>query len=177
MPCRLSGACDAGLSVLSPAPNTVTSMFLHGARLHLGGNMLYLWIFDDSVGDTLGHGRFLIFFPVSGVIAAVAQVALRASSSVPMIGAKRSGVGGPRRLSPPLPPSQCSHPRHRGFLRTPVPDPVILVLGVWFLIQFVSGLLRGTARADGGRSRGLSIWEASWPGWRSSCCSGPANGL
>ena len=71
----------------------VTSMFLHVGLLHLGGNMLYLWIFGDSVEHTLGHGRFLIFFLISGVIAAVAQVALRASSSVPMIGASGAASG------------------------------------------------------------------------------------
>src|SRR5215468_6192343 len=88
VPCRLSGACDASLSVLPPALTIVTSMFLH-----LGGNMLYLWIFGDNVEDTLGHGRFLIFFLSSGVIAAVAQVALSASSSVPMIGASGAVSG------------------------------------------------------------------------------------
>src|SRR5262249_61897483 len=72
VPCRLSGACQVGASVLPPVLTIFTSMFLHGGLLHVGGNMLYLWIFGDNVEDTLGHGRFLIFYLVSGVIAALA---------------------------------------------------------------------------------------------------------
>src|SRR5690348_13553525 len=93
VPCRLSGECPAGASVLPPVLTILTSMFLHGGLLHVGGNMLYLWIFGDNVEDTLGHGRFLIFYLASGVIAAVAQVALRADSPIPMIGASGAVSG------------------------------------------------------------------------------------
>src|SRR5262249_62305172 len=87
------GACQVGASVLPPVLTIFTSMFLHGGLLHVGGNMLYLWVFGDNVEDTLGHGRFLIFYLVSGVIAALAQVALNADSSVPMIGASGAVSG------------------------------------------------------------------------------------
>ena len=150
VPCRLSGACDAALSVLPPALTIVTSMFLHGGLLHLGGNMLYLWIFGDNVEDTLGHGRFLVFFLVSGVIAAVAQVALSASSSVPMIGASGavSGVLGAYLLL--FPRANVLTLVIVGFFVRLIRIPAVLVLGFWFLIQFVSGLVTWTARTNGG---------------------------
>src|SRR2546430_910144 len=69
-------------------------MFLHGGLLHLGGNMLYLWIFGNNVEDTLGHGRFALFYLASGVVAAGAQTALSAGSRIPVIGASGAGSGG-----------------------------------------------------------------------------------
>src|SRR5499426_3161347 len=85
VPCRLSGACQAGASVLPPVLTILTSMFLHGGLLHVGGNMLYLWIFGDNVEDTLGHFRFIVFYLLSGLGAALAQTGIAPSSEVPMI--------------------------------------------------------------------------------------------
>ena len=70
-----------------------TSMFLHGGLLHLGGNMLYLWIFGDNVEDRLGHGRFLLFYLLCGVAAAVAQAMISPDSRVPMVGASGAIAG------------------------------------------------------------------------------------
>ena len=80
-----------------------TSMFLHGGWAHLGGNMLFLWIFGDNLEKVMGHVRFLIFYLVCGVAAAFAHIAFSASSSVPTVGASGaiSGVlGGHMLLSP-----------------------------------------------------------------------------
>src|SRR5215475_9082637 len=150
VPCRLSGACDASLSVLPPALTIVTSMFLHGGLLHVGGNMLYLWIFGDNVEDTLGHGRFLIFYLASGVIAALAQVALNADSSVPMIGASGavSGVLGAYLLL--FPRANVLTLIIVGFFVRLIRIPALLVLGFWFVIQCLSGLITWKARTDGG---------------------------
>src|SRR5829696_1342626 len=70
-----------------------TSMFLHGGFLHFGGNMLYLWIFGDNVEDRMGHGRFLVFYLLCGVAAALAQAALNPDSVVPMVGASGAIAG------------------------------------------------------------------------------------
>ena len=70
-----------------------TSMFLHGGLLHVGGNMLYLWIFGDNVEDTLGHGRFLGFYLASGVAAALTQTLMGPASTIPMIGASGAVSG------------------------------------------------------------------------------------
>ena len=93
IPCRLSGACPAPLEFPSPAATIFTSMFMHGGLLHVGGNMLYLWIFGDNVEDTLGHGRFLLFYLLSGVAAALGQTAVNPASAIPMIGASGAIYG------------------------------------------------------------------------------------
>src|SRR5499427_4852165 len=159
VPCRLSGACDAALSVLPPALTIVTSMFLHGGLLHLGGNMLYLWIFGDNVEDTLGHGRFLIFFLVSGVAAAAAQVALSAASSVPMIGASGAvaGVLGAYLLL--FPRANVLTLIIFGFFVRLVRIPAVFVLGFWFVVQFLSGLATWATSGTRGETAG---GETAW---------------
>src|SRR4029077_4952675 len=62
IPCRLTNACAAAGDLPSPALTVFTSMFLHGGFFHIAGNMLYLWIFGNNVEDTLGHGRFMVFY-------------------------------------------------------------------------------------------------------------------
>ena len=71
----------------------ITSMFLHGGWLHLGGNMLYLWIFGDNVEDAMGRGPFIIFYLLCGVAAALSQAAINPSSPIPMVGAS-GGIAG-----------------------------------------------------------------------------------
>jgi membrane associated rhomboid family serine protease len=70
-----------------------TSMFLHGGWFHLIGNMLYLWIFGDNVEDRLGHGRFLLFYLLCGLAAALAQICLNPTSRIPMVGASGAIAG------------------------------------------------------------------------------------
>jgi membrane associated rhomboid family serine protease len=70
-----------------------TSMFLHGGFLHVAGNMLYLWIFGDNVEDRMGHGRFLVFYLLCGVAAALAQTIAVPDSVVPMVGASGAIAG------------------------------------------------------------------------------------
>src|SRR5262252_11096468 len=70
IPCRLTGACPTASDLPSPILTVFTSMFLHGSLFHIGGNLLYLWIFGNNVEDRLGHGRFLLFYLASGVAAA-----------------------------------------------------------------------------------------------------------
>jgi membrane associated rhomboid family serine protease len=70
-----------------------TSMFMHGGWLHLGGNMLYLWIFGDNVEDRFGHAKFALFYLLCGIAATVAQVAVSAGSNVPNLGASGAIAG------------------------------------------------------------------------------------
>src|SRR5512138_1031316 len=70
-----------------------TSMFLHGGFLHVAGNMLYLWIFGDNVEDRMGHGRFIVFYLLCGIAAALAQTAMAPDSTVPMVGASGAIAG------------------------------------------------------------------------------------
>ena len=73
-----------------------TSMFLHGGFLHVGGNMLYLWIFGDNVEDRMGHGRFLAFYVLCGTAAALGQTLTVPDSVVPMVGASGAVAGSAR---------------------------------------------------------------------------------
>ncbi len=78
---------------LAAAPSLLTHMFLHGGLAHVAGNMLYLWIFGDNVEDALGHARYVFFYFACGLVAALAQVAASAGSTVPMLGASGAIAG------------------------------------------------------------------------------------
>jgi membrane associated rhomboid family serine protease len=126
----------------------LTSMFLHGGLLHLAGNMLYLWIFGNNIEDAIGHGKFVLFYLLSGIAAVVAHMAFDVTSPIPMIGASGaiSGVLGAYALLYP-------HARVVVmfwlfiFIRM-VRVPAVIVLGLWFVMQ-LSGIL-GSGATSGG---------------------------
>ncbi len=134
-----------------------TSMFLHGGILHVGGNMLYLWIFGDNVEDRMGHGRFLTFYLGCGVAAALAQAYVSPDSAIPMVGASGAiaGVMGAYFVL---------YPHSRIVTLVPlfifiqiVEVPAIFFLGIWFLMQFMSGIGSIADAADGARG-GIAFW-------------------
>jgi membrane associated rhomboid family serine protease len=135
-------------------------MFLHGGLLHVGGNMLYLWIFGDNVEDTLGHGRYLVLYLLAGVAAAATQVLVNPRSSVPMIGASGavSGVLGAYILLFPFAGVQILVVF--GFFARIVRWPALVVLGFWIVIQTLSGLLTFSSAAWGGGEAGGTAWFA-----------------
>jgi membrane associated rhomboid family serine protease len=159
-PCRLTGACSVPGEFPSPIATVFTSMFLHGGLLHVGGNMLYLWIFGDNVEDTLGHGRYLALYVAAGVAAAAAQVAVHPRSSVPMIGASGavSGVLGAYLLLFPF--AGVHMLLVFGFFVRVVRWPALAVLGFWIIIQALSGFLTFSAAAWGGGEAGGTAWFA-----------------
>jgi membrane associated rhomboid family serine protease len=112
-----------------------TSMFLHGGFAHLGGNMLYLWIFGDNVERRLGSGRFLFFYLACGVAAAFAHIVFNSRSGVPTVGASGaiSGVLGGYLLL--FPQNRVRVMTSAGVTAV----PAVVMLGLWILIQFVSG--------------------------------------
>jgi membrane associated rhomboid family serine protease len=114
----------------------LTSMFLHGGFAHLGGNMLYLWIFGDNVERRLGRARFLFFYLACGVAAGLTHILFNAHSGMPTVGASGaiSGVlGGYLLLFP--------HNRVRVMTSGGVTAvPAVVMLGLWILIQLMSGL-------------------------------------
>jgi membrane associated rhomboid family serine protease len=124
-----------------PGPATViTSMFLHGGLLHLGGNMLYLWIFGDNIEDRMGLPRFVLFYVICGIAAALAQALPDIGSQVPMIGA--SGA-----ISGVLGAYIVLFPHARVLVAVPIfvilqtfRVPAIWALGIWFLGQLISSL-------------------------------------
>ena len=128
-----------------------TSMFLHGGIMHLGGNMLYLWIFGNNIEDVMGHGRFLAFYLLCGLVAAMAQALPDMGSTIPMIGASGaiSGVLGAYLLLFPKAKVQVIIPIGFFMMRN---LPAGWLLGFWIAFQVISGLLADT---DGG---GVAWW-------------------
>jgi membrane associated rhomboid family serine protease len=123
-----------------------TSMFMHAGWLHLGGNMLYLWIFGDNVEDSFGHLKFTIFYLLCGLAATFAQLAFSLGSRVPNLGASGAiaGVLGAYILLFP-----------QGRVRVlqgqqVIPVPALIVIGLWFVLQFFSGIGSIASAAQGG---------------------------
>jgi membrane associated rhomboid family serine protease len=114
-------------------------MFLHGGFMHLIGNMLYLWIFGNNIEDAMGHLRFVLFYLVCGVAAAMSHALTDAGSVVPMIGASGaiSGVLGAYLLLYPRAHVLVLIPL--GFFMRLMYVPAGFVLGLWFLLQLISG--------------------------------------
>ena len=141
------GVVPAAFSWLS----VVTSMFLHGGWLHFLGNMLYLWIFGDNVEDRLGHGRYLVFYLLCGAVAALGQAALQPYSMVPMIGASGAIAGVMGAYFVLYPHSRVITAVFIFFFFDLVEIPAVFFLGIWFFMQFFSGVGSiGSAAAEGG---------------------------
>jgi membrane associated rhomboid family serine protease len=117
-------------------PTLITSMFLHGSWSHIVGNMWYLWIFGDNVEDRFGHGRFVVFYVLCGIAAALGQVAMNSASMLPTIGASGAiaGVMGAYFLLFPQSRVLTLIPI---FLWDVIEVPAIVLLGFWFLMQLV----------------------------------------
>jgi membrane associated rhomboid family serine protease len=138
------------LAPLIPLPfwsTLVTSMFLHAGWMHLGGNMLYLWIFGDNLNKLMGHVRYFLFYLVCGLAAGLAHIAFNSGSNVPSLGASGaiSGVlGGYMLLFP--------RNRVRVMMRGGITAvPAYVMLGLWIVIQIVSG-----AMGQGGEGGGVA---------------------
>lgn len=129
------------LAAIPSWATVLTSMFMHGSIMHIVGNMLFLWVFGNNVEDAMGHGRFIVFYLLSGLAAALTQGLSDISSEVPMIGASGavSGVLGAYLILHPRATVHCL--LFLGIFITIVRLPAMLVLGLWFLLQLVSAAL------------------------------------
>ncbi len=115
-----------------------SSMFMHGGFMHLIGNMLYMWIFADNIEDNLGITKFIIFYLLCGIGAAMTQVLMDTHSQIPMIGAS-GAIGGV------LGAYLINHPKAKvlvlipfGFFSQLLKIKALYVLGFWFILQFIS---------------------------------------
>jgi len=129
----------AAISQGEALPGLFTSMFLHGGFLHLGGNMLFLWIFGDNLEEEMGHGGFLGFYLACGILSALAHVVAAPASPVPTVGASGAiaGVMGGYLLL--YPKARVDVLLIFGFFIRVVPVPAFLMLGIWFVIQLLGG--------------------------------------
>jgi len=155
VPVRLA----ASFSTYNVTPGAIlplfSSLFLHGGWMHLIGNMLFLYIFGDNVEDRFGHFRYVIFYIVSGICAALTQVLISPSSEIPMVGASGAIAG-------VLGAYVLLYPRARVYTLIPiffffqiVELPALIFLGIWFLMQFLSGLMSLGLGAD---ASGIAWW-------------------
>jgi len=131
----------------------LTSMFLHGGLFHVAGNMLYLWIFGDNVEDRMGHGRFLVFYLLCGTAAALAQTITAPDSVVPMVGASGAIAGVMGAYFVLYPKSRIVTLVPIIFFFQIIEVPAIFFLGIWFVMQFLSGV-GSIATATGGQPAG-----------------------
>jgi membrane associated rhomboid family serine protease len=135
-----------------------TSMFLHGGFMHVAGNMLYLWIFGDNVEDRMGHGRFLVFYLLCGVAAALAQTVTAPESAIPMVGASGAIAGVMGAYFVLYPRSRIVALIPIFFFFQVVEVPAIFFLGIWFLMQFVSGVGSIVSVGQNTATGGIAFW-------------------
>jgi membrane associated rhomboid family serine protease len=136
-------------------PNVITmfvSMFLHGGWLHLGGNMLYLWIFGDNVEDRLGHTKYLFFYLACGLLATLAHAVMNPASRVPSIGAS-GAIAGVLGAYIVLFPKQRVTTLIPIFIFITVREiPAVFLLGFWIVMQLFFGAvsMSGDLQSAGG---------------------------
>jgi membrane associated rhomboid family serine protease len=136
----------------------LTSMFLHGGLLHCAGNMLYLWIFGDNVEDRFGHGRFLAFYLLCGTVAALAQTIMSPDSVVPMVGASGAIAGVMGAYIVMYPHSRIVTLLPIFIFIQLIEVPAIFFLGIWFLMQFLSGVGSIATAASRQPAGGVAFW-------------------
>lgn len=149
VPAHFADGVDAG-DILT----IFTSMFMHAGLAHIGGNMLYLWIFGDNVEDRLGHFRYLIFYLVGGVAADLTHLATNWGSDLPTVGASGAiaAVLGAYLLY--FPASRIATFVPLGFFSRLTLVPAAVVLGFWFVLQLFEGVL-SFGGVDVG---GVAVW-------------------
>jgi membrane associated rhomboid family serine protease len=142
------------MCVVDAEPNyftIVSSMFLHGGWFHLIGNMMFLWVFGNNIEDSMGHVKFVLFYLISGIAAALAQMTVNPDSTIPMVGASGavSGVLGGYILL--YPHARVYTLLFLGFFVTTIQLKAWVMLGYWIALQVLGGLpaLAGANRGGG----------------------------
>jgi membrane associated rhomboid family serine protease len=130
-----------------------SSMFMHGSLVHIGGNMLYLWIFGNNIEDSLGHAKFILFYLAAGLVAASAQMFANVHSAVPMVGASGAIAGVLGAYLILYPRQDVRTLVFLGFFWTFIDVPALFVLGIWFVTQ-----LMGLAGSGGMVGGGVAYW-------------------
>ncbi|TMC42747.1 MAG: rhomboid family intramembrane serine protease [Chloroflexi bacterium] len=127
----------------TPSPvylTLITAMFLHAGWLHIGGNMLFLYIFGDNVEDRMGHIPYLLFYLFCGVVAGITQVAVDPGSSIPSLGASGAIAGVLAAYLVLFPLARVRTIIFIVFFFTIVTLPAFVLIGIWFLLQFLDGV-------------------------------------
>lgn len=141
---------DLPSPVAAPGLTLLTSLFIHGGFLHVGGNMLYLWIFGNNIEDIMGKPRFIAFYFLAGLAATFLQVAVSPHSKIPTVGASGAiaGVLGAYLLR--FPRARVLTLVPFGFFMQMMYIPAAMVLGFWFILQIINGAVSVAVKAQGG---------------------------
>jgi membrane associated rhomboid family serine protease len=139
---------------LADVMTIITSMFMHAGLLHVGGNMLYLWIFGDNVEDRVGHFRYLIFYLIGGVVASLTHIATNWGSDVPTVGASGAIAAVLGAYLVLFPASRIVTLIPLGYFSRLTTAPAFVFLGLWFILQLFEGVM-SFGGADVG---GVAFW-------------------
>jgi membrane associated rhomboid family serine protease len=136
-----------------------TSMFMHGGLMHIGSNMLFLWIFGNNVEDAMGHAKYLLFYLVCGVAAALVQTLFTISfnpgdADIPNLGASGAIAGVLAAYLVLFPHARVRTLIILGFFVSMTRIPALVVLGLWFVLQFFTGI----GAVAGGDTGGVAVW-------------------
>lgn len=143
--------------IIPPVLTLFTSQFLHGGFLHLGGNMLYLWIFGNNIEEQLGRFKYIIFYLLCGALAALAQWFFSMQSEVSALGASGAIAGVMGAYIIKFPKAKILALIPIGFFITTFRIPAIVFLGFWFVMQAFYGIASLQATADVGAG-GVAYW-------------------
>jgi membrane associated rhomboid family serine protease len=133
-------------------------MFMHGGWVHIGSNMLFLWVFGDNVEDTLGHIQYLLFYLFCGIAASLMQFFIDPSSTIPMIGASGAIAGVLGAYWHLYPHSSIKSLVPIGFFITLLNIPASIMIGLWFVTQLLSGYASIATSSSSGDVGGIAFW-------------------
>ncbi len=157
-----TGAFQAANPVInSPLYLTLfTAMFIHGGWLHIGGNMLFLWVFGDNVEDAMGPGRFVIFYVLAGLAGNFAHIYFNQSSLAPSIGASGAIAGVLGGYLVLKPRGRVRNVIWLGIILIPLVLPAWIVIGYWFVLQAFNGFatLGANFRSGGASGDNVAYW-------------------
>ena len=168
---------DIGLFTVHEWFTLISAQFLHAGFLHLGGNMLYLWIFGNNVEEELGHVRFVLFYLVCGTLATLAQWYFGMFSEVPSLGASGAIAGVMGAYIFRFPDVRILTIVPLGFLFLPLRIPAMFYLGIWFLQQAAYGVTSLSIPANVGIAEGGIAYWAHAGGFVFGALLGPLLGL
>ena len=177
VPNQLTAGFQGEGALIPPLLTLVTSQFLHAGFLHLGGNMLFLWVFGNNIEDQLGHIKFLVFYLACGVLAALAQWFFSMESTIPALGASGAiaGVLGAYILR--FPKAKILTLIPLGFFITTFRIPAIFFLGFWFVQQALYGIASLQVESNVGMESGGVAYWAHAGGFVFGAILGPVFGL
>jgi membrane associated rhomboid family serine protease len=157
VPCEYTNHCVAYAGTPHPFFVTLfTSMFLHAGWLHILGNMIYLWVFGDNIENSMGHVRYVVFYLVCGLGAGALEIATAVGSNTPGLGASGAIAGVLAAYLVLYPRSPVLTVIPFGFIPIPLRLPAFLLIGFWFALQLVSGVVVLSSRVAG--QGGVAYW-------------------